>query len=396
VLASDPEFAQALLGSMRSGLVAVDAAGRLAAWNGDAQRILGRDGRDGREGQAAEAWLGRDCREALAAQPMVWRLLLEALDGRERPSRAELALAPGPDGEPGGTIGFTLMPVRGSGGAVLGAALIFRDLAPIERGGEQVRLHERLAALGQMAAGLAHELRTPLAAVEVLAGLLRRRLEARADCADEVALLAEVTGELRSLAATLTESLEFVKPLALVHRALAPAALLDEALALARQRLPFEGPIERAVEADLPALEGDADALRAVLVNLIVNAFEAMGAVAPGCRRLRVAARVECGASGGTVATWAVPADGPGAPPPADPAARCLVLEVADSGPGVAPELRERIFYPFFTTKQRGSGIGLALAQKVAASHGGSLELADHGAGACFRLRLPLLEGRSA
>jgi len=379
---------------MRSGLVAVDAAGRLAAWNGDAQRILGR------AGEAPEAWLGRDCREALAGQPMVCRLLLEALDGRERPSRAELSLAPGPGREAGGTIGFTLMPVRGEAGAVLGAALVFRDLAPIERGDEQARLHERLAALGQMAAGLAHELRTPLAAVEVLAGLLRRRLEARRDCADEIALLADVTGELRSLAATVTESLEFVKPLALVHRAVEPAALLDEALALARQRLPFDGPIERAVEPGLPTLHGDADALRAVLVNLIVNAFEAMTAVAPERKSLRVAARVECGGSSAPVATWAVPADGSGAPPPAGPAPRALVLEVADTGPGVPAELRERVFYPFFTTKQRGSGIGLALAQKVAASHGGSLELAElapaAGPGACFRLRLPLAEARSA
>lgn len=372
----------ALLGSMRSGLVAVDRAGRIVAWNGDARRIFGR------AGDAPDAWIGRDCRTALAAHPTVWRLLLEALDGRERPSRAELALAPGPS-RPGGTIGFTLTPVRGATGDVVGAALVFRDLAPIERSDEQARLRERLAALGQMAAGLAHELRTPLAAVEVLASLLRRRLDARGNCAEEVALLAEITGELRSLAATVTESLDFVKPLALVPRHVDLSALLEEALGLALQRVPFEGDVERSVEAALPGVQGDADALRSLLVNLIVNAAEAMAASPPARRRLRLAARVERGAP---IATWAVTADG-GASVPAPP--RALVVEVEDAGPGVPPELRERIFYPFFTTKQRGSGIGLALAQKVAASHGGSLELAeaDGGAGACFRLRLPLADG---
>lgn len=385
MIACDPEFAVALLGSMRSGLVAVDSGGRLVAWNGDARRIFGRGG------EPAEAWLGRDCREALAAQPTVSRLLLEALDGRERPSRAELVLAPGPGG-PGGTIGFTLMPVRAATGDVIGAALVFRDLAPIERSDEQERLRERLAALGQMAAGLAHELRTPLAAVEVLASLLRRRLDARGDCAEEVALLADITGELRSLAATVTESLDFVKPLALVHRRVEPLALVDEALGLALQRVAFEGAVERAFEAPLPCVQGDAEALRALLVNLIVNAAEAMAASPPARRRLRLGARVE---SGAPLSTWAVPADGGASAPPAPAPPRALVLEVEDSGPGVPAELRERIFYPFFTTKQRGSGIGLALAQKVAASHGGSLELAEAapGAGACFRLRLPLDEG---
>jgi signal transduction histidine kinase len=388
VLACDPDFALALLGSMRSGLVAIDAEGRLAALNDGAQRIL--------RGPAgpAHAWIGRDCREALALQPTLTRLLLETLDGRERPSRAELALAGGPDGRQGPTIGFTLMPVRTAGGEVIGAALVFRDLTPIERGDEQERLRERLAALGQMAAGLAHELRTPLATMEVLAGLLRRRLETAGGREQELGLLADLTAELRSLAGTVTESLEFVKPLAPEKRPIEPAALLEEALILACQRQRFAGAVERRFEGPLPTLHGDAEPLRAMLVNLLVNAFEAMAGMEAEGQRVSLGLRVESGERAAPVATWAVRADGGTRPPPSEPAARALVIEIADSGPGVPAELRERIFYPFFTTKQRGSGIGLALAQKVVASHGGSLELVDAGGGACFRLRLPLEEAR--
>jgi two-component system sensor histidine kinase AtoS len=113
----------------------------------------------------------------------------------------------------------------------------------------------------------------------------------------------------------------------------------------------------------------DRGELRAALVDLLVNALEALhDAPAGRAARLRVGVRAVAGGGGG----------------------RDVVFEVADSGPGVPPELVERIFYPFFTTKPQGSGIGLAHARKVALQHGGSLELATPpGGGASFRLRLP-------
>lgn len=388
--AIDPELAGALLGSMRSGLVAIDAAGDVRLLNDEARRILGVSEAD------AVACIGRPCREVLAAQPTAARLLLDALDGRERPSRAELALA-ARGAEPARTIGFTLVTVRDAHGALRGSALLFRDLTPFERAGEQERLRERLAALGEMAAGLAHEIRTPLAAMEVMVGLLRRRLVGRED---ELGLLAELTNELRSLAATVTDGLDFVKPLALVAAPLAVPRLLDEALRIARQRVPFEGEARVDVAADLPVVHGDAEPLRAVLVNLMVNALESLRASGPG-GTLHVRARVE---SVPGAETWAV-ADEPASAPRggvtahgarASASRRELLIDVADDGPGVPPELRERVFYPFFTTKSRGSGLGLALAEKVLAGHGGGIELVDVPRGACFRVRLPADEEPAA
>jgi signal transduction histidine kinase len=359
----DPRYAEWLIGSIRSGLVGIDATGAVAALNAIGHRLLGCDARD-----PAEA-VGRDCRAVLAAQPALAQGLLAALDGVEPPGRAELALAPR-GGRPGLTIGYTIAPVRDECGAIQGALLQFRDLTPYERSEEQERLRERLAALGEMAAGLAHEIRNPLAGMEILTGLLRRRL---ADQAEELALVNELGAEIRRVAETVTESLEFVRPVALRDDPVDPVELLEESLARARSRVPFAGEVERDYAETLPALRADGERLEAVLTNLIVNALEAMQGAPAAAPRVRLGVRLErcedAEASGGAE----------------------LVFTVADSGPGIPEELRERIFYPFFTTKQRGSGVGLAHAQKVVAGHGGRLELESaQGQGATFRVRLPL------
>jgi signal transduction histidine kinase len=294
-------------------------------------------------------------------------------------SRAELPLEGGAAAR---AIGFTLCPVRDASDRLRGAAMIFRDLAPIERGDEQERLRERLAALGQMAAGLAHQIRNPLAGMEVLVGLLRRRL---ADRPETQELVDELALELRAVAATVSASLEFVRPAAPHPVRVDPARLLEEALATALARVPFAGTIERHVEPRLPPLDADPDQLRAVLVDLVVNALEAM---ADG-RGSRLAVSVRGRDADPESTRVRIGADGTARAP-----ARELVFEVADDGPGVPPELREKVFYPFFTTKQRGSGVGLAMAQKVAVAHGGSLEL-DAGAsrGCALVVRLPAAGG---
>jgi signal transduction histidine kinase len=146
---------------MRCGVVAIDTRGRITLLNPEARRIL--DCADpGRLGD-----LGRDSREVLAARPQVPRILREALDGRERPGRAELVLRVRGGGR-GPTIGFTVVAVRDPAGAVRGSVLFFRELAPFEPQEERDRLRDRLEGLGRMAAGLAHEIRSPLAAMEVL------------------------------------------------------------------------------------------------------------------------------------------------------------------------------------------------------------------------------------
>jgi signal transduction histidine kinase len=230
--------------------------------------------------------------------------------------------------------------------------------------------------------------------MEVVAGLLLRRL---ADRPDECALVRQILGELRSLAGTVTASLEFVTPVELERAPLDPVELLDSAIAQAQARVAFAGAIERDFAPGLPALHADGDQLRSVLTNLVVNAFEAM-AEAGGEQRLEVSLRClvrDC--DDGKVLvdphgrTANVHTSG----------TREIELTLHDSGPGIPAPLREKVFYPFFTTKESGSGIGLAAAQKIVTNHGGIIEIpADGAPGATFRLRLPIvddgLEGSSA
>jgi len=347
------DFSGWLLGSLRTGLLAADASGRLVRLSPEAARVL-------ELGEVAPQ-LGRPLGEVLAAHPALAALLGEALRGRELPPRAELELTLR-GGRERRSIGFTLVPVRDGSGALRGAALLFRDLTPFERQDEQARLRDRLAALGQMAAGLAHEIRNPLASIQVLLELLKRSLGRPED----VELVDEILVELDALTRIVNGSLEFVRPHAAMRAPVALEPLVHEAVRRARARVPFAGKVELAIE---PGLQPSLDALQleSMLVNLIANAFEAMQEAPRG--------------GGHSLEVAIDSADGE------------LRLRVADSGPGIPPENRERIFYPFFTTRVQGTGVGLAEVHKAVVSHGGSVEVRERaGGGAQFVIRLPLEE----
>ena len=166
----DADFAAQVWEHSTSGICAVDASGSLVMINAAARRTLG--------GSCASAPLGMPCEQALADYPTLARLLREALAGRPALSRAELCADARRRRAPRARLVADHAPRRRRARSAA-PRVVFRDLAPIERSGERERLQQRLAALGEMAAGLAHELRNPLAGMEVLAGLLQRRLARR-------------------------------------------------------------------------------------------------------------------------------------------------------------------------------------------------------------------------
>jgi len=289
------------------------------------------------------------------------------------PSREELRL--GNDENPGKTIGYTLSHVSHDGDAPAGIAMFFRDLTLIEEKEEHARLKDRLAALGQMAASLAHEIRNPLASIKVTCSLLRRRL------ADEGnrTLLDKITAEVNRLNGTITSSLEFVRPVSLN---LAPSALgqiLNSAIEVATDR--YEStPVEIRTDfaESLPAIEIDREQVRQVFENLVLNAVEAAGDHGVVEIETRV---VESRPGSGQ--------DGCSLTPPQ----RLVEIRIADNGPGVADENSDKVFYPFFTTKEQGSGIGLSTAKKIVDCHRGQIDVKNgENGGAVFTVRLPITQ----
>ena len=217
---------------------------------------------------------------------------------------------------------------------------------------------ERLAALGQLAAAVAHEVRSPLAVIRSAAQGLAESLPRNDE--ESHRAYSFITAEIDRLGNVVDSLLAFARPLRVEARPVSVHQLFDRALLLAREELDGKAlRVRRDEPAALPEVRADGDLICQVLLGLLANAAEA----AP---------------SGGEVALAAAAADG------------TVEIVVADSGPGVPAELRARIFEPFFTTRPHGTGLGLAVARHIVEAHGGRIEVGERtGGGARFTLRLP-------
>ena len=233
----------------------------------------------------------------------------------------------------------------------------------LEQAQEEARRSERLAALGQLTAGLAHEIRNPLAVIKGSAETLTRRLQSADPLTTELA--GYISSEVNRLNTIVTRFLNFARPLKLERRPTQIIPLLDRSLKVASERWP-EGKVEviRQYAENLPEMIVDPDLCEQAFVNLVLNAYEAM---------------IE---TGGRLTLSVATANSDGR--------RGVEVGVEDTGPGVPPELREQIFNPFFTTKKEGVGLGLSLVSKIVDDHRGWIRiLSEPGKGACFRVFLP-------
>jgi len=232
----------------------------------------------------------------------------------------------------------------------------------LEAAQEEARRSERLAALGQLSAGLAHELRNPLAVIKGSAETLSRKLANTDPITIELA--GYISSEVNRMNTLVTRFLDFARPHQLQQQRTEMPPLIDRALRAARDRwpqLPIE--VERKFAPDLPQIMIDADLIERVFTNLALNAYEAMG---NNGGKLRVAAG------------------------PATQGQRGIEITFQDSGPGIPAGQREQIFNPFFTTKETGVGLGLSIVSKIVDDHRGWIRLeSEPGQGACFRIFLP-------
>jgi two-component system sensor histidine kinase HydH len=233
----------------------------------------------------------------------------------------------------------------------------------LEQAQEEARRSERLAALGQLSAGLAHELRNPLAVIKGSAETLTRRLQSADPLTTEVA--GYISSEVNRLNSIVTRFLNFARPLRLERRAQPLAPLLDHALKAARDRwADAKVEVVRRYSENTPEVPIDAELCEQVFTNLALNAYEAM---AP---------------QGGTLRVVLAAANSDGR--------RGVVVSFEDSGAGVPAELRQEIFNPFFTTKKEGVGLGLSIVSKIVDDHRGWVRVESKpGEGAAFRVFFP-------
>jgi signal transduction histidine kinase len=357
-MAVGDRFFRDMVASMRNGVLAVTRDGAVAVMNDEAYRIFGLTPDAGD--------IGRACADVLRSHPDMVRVIASAFELSHLPNRVELRLK-----STGRVIGYTLAHIRDEVGEVTGAALFFKDLTRVEQLEERERLRDRLAALGEMAAAMAHELKNPLAGIEVMAGLLRRKVN---DIPDAQAIITDIINEAKMANSTVVEMLDYVRPVRLERGRTALGPILQTAVSMAESKARRgDTGVEVLVPDDLPPIQGDEHQLCQVFTNLVINAFEALA----GTGRVRISA-----ASG--VMEGEHTAEAP-VPVPT------VVIQVADDGPGIPPELTDRVFNAFFTTKAQGSGLGLAIVRKIIDAHDGRIDvMTAPDQGTTFTVTLPV------
>ncbi len=360
------------------GLLVADAAGRVLHASDEALRML----------DATAAWTqGRSASEVLRTAVPGEDLLAEAKTGRPQ-SRETLLLTRG-----GLEVPARVTVRRLASGAT---CAVLRDLTQAQRLQRELRLRERLATVGELAAGVAHEIRNPLAGISSAAQVLLTRFEPRDDRQKFCRVIIEQVDRLDH---TVTSLLKFARPPEPQLRAGRVEDVIERVLALEAERLADSRvTVERRYAARVPVLFLDPGLIEQVLLNLVINATQAMPGggtltleVALASRRSRPGERsrgrrsadLDADAGGG-------PARGDAASGEARPVP-VVRVRVIDSGQGIAKEVLPRLFDPFFTTKAAGTGLGLSISQSIVQEHGGTISIASReGRGTTVVVELPL------
>jgi len=356
-------FALNVLKYLKSALAVIDREGRILVLNRSAVKILSLDDE--------VSAIGKNCKDVFASYPYLSDLLMSSFDIHTLPDRAELELQRQPAGDRK-VVGYTLSPVYGDDGERLGTALFFKDLTEVERQETKERIRDRLVSLGEMAAWLAHEIRNPLAAIDVSAGFLLKcekdpsRMEPARD----------ILSEVKRLNTIITQTLDFVRsrPLNLQYCDL--GGVLTDTL---HECIQGRNDIEISLSlTDIGPVLLDTSQISHALGNIITNSCEAMP-------------------DGGTLSAsiYTIPSEAGGQVPETfrDHVVReneNIVVEISDTGIGIPEDVIDKVFTPFFTTKNGGTGIGMSLAQKVVAEHWGFLDIeSTYGKGTKFKVILP-------
>ncbi|MGE5177442.1 MAG: two-component system sensor histidine kinase NtrB [Hyphomicrobiales bacterium] len=337
------------------GVLGVDRHGRVVSANETAVRLLGFPAPD---------LLGEDAARVFRAPRGEGHVPPGACAKPEEAREVELVTRSG-DILP---IALRLLPLEGEDGRLEGTVAVFHDLRETKSREEQWRRRDRLASIGALAAGVAHEIRNPLAGIGTSAQILKRRLppdDPRGPFAD---LILEEVARLDRIVSSLLQFARPAKPM-LARQAILPA--LDKALTLVHELAVRQDVLLTVNRADsIPEIYLDLDQILQVFLNVLMNALQALergGAITVSVRVTRKRA-VERSALGRR-ATDRI-RDRLDAPP------RDVVeIRIEDNGPGIPAATLARVFDPFFTTRSQGSGLGLSICQSIVREHGGVISI---------------------
>lgn len=339
-------FSSEVIRTLPVGIIATDIQQRITSINPSAERILGKDKLE-----------GQNLAELL---PSLWHMVEDQLCQGKAVVEQEISIAvPGKSRIPLAVSASRIVTEDGTKtGCEIGNAFILRDLGEIRHLQTALRQRERLAALGNMAAGIAHEVRNPLGAIK---GLARFFSEISPENSEEARVAGIMTTEVQRLDKVVGDMLDFARPDSLHVSTLMLDDLIERARRMAQPDIDA-GQVDFVADVPPLACTLDSDRITQALLNIFLNALQAMEK-APE-KKLRVHASCE--------------------------APDTMLLRISDTGCGISPEALQEIFSPYFTTKARGTGLGLSIVHKIMESHEGSIEVESTlGKGTTITLRFP-------
>jgi two-component system, NtrC family, sensor histidine kinase PilS len=341
-----------ILRSVGSGIVTMDLQGNIASWNPAAEQITGYRYDEIKSrwqqvfGDSIKGIFGHT--DSLKARPFRFSGQIMKKDG-------STAL-----------LGMTASLLKDDANTVRGIILVFQDITKLVEMEDQVRMKERLATVGSLAAGIAHEIRNPLASLSGSIQVLQGELNLQDDNKHLMDIVVRETDRLNTI---IMEFLEYARLKNAQNERIELSPVLDETIMLLKNCKDFKGDIRITHQVDpRVVITGDSQRLRQVFWNLLINACQAM----PHGGEIMVTARSFSRAN--EVIDW------------------CEII-IADTGQGIARDDWDRIFDPFFTTKTGGTGLGLAIVYRIIEDHRGTITVDSvPGKGTKFIITLPIIE----